>query len=533
MPITKELLGLEDISRHDPASGSARQTLVRTGTDVTKLAAQDVPLLDAVYVSGAQSPYEALADTQATKNVEIALRTLRLYSPSQLYNLEHFGATRGAVSAATAVKNTEVWNAIISEISTAGRGGIFVPPGQWQFDPLVPGNTMLDMDTVPEIEVVGVPGQSLIQARDSTQVGALMKWKDTSGVTLRGLEFDKQGTAGGECVLFEGTGGGSPFQMQYIVIQNCRTNKGVHGFALDGLGGHAQHYWISQCIIVDASSIGVRCNDISDGHLLNNLFSVSSASFLNGILLQTDTAAGGRIGGTEAIGNTFSGSSAQLFRVQRNSGCAYDATLHARIRIAGNNMAVGDIEVYDLTVVETSFNRVNSGAILYACNNVSGQTTAEDFRAHGNVVTGAATGNNCLAVTMSGVTLSDFEIVGGKYQSARQHGILFSATGAVMTAGRVLGARVLNCSTQTTNTYSGITISPGDAAGGVTKSIFGDCIIQGPTGAGTPKHKYGFESIAGGATANVKLHDMMKEGYGTNPSLLTGCAEVNNYDLGA
>ena len=164
---TRKYLGKEDITFHDPATGTAAQSFTRSASDplaadvnVTKVSALDIPLRDAVVVAGAATPFEGLADTQAAKNVETALADIRKNIP-HYRNVEHYGMVQGDNSNAVAEKNTAVWNKIIADIGATGLSdGIFFPGGAWYFKDTA-GTEVLSGAGLSNIKVVGTgPGCS-------------------------------------------------------------------------------------------------------------------------------------------------------------------------------------------------------------------------------------------------------------------------------------------------------------------------------------------------------------------------------------
>lgn len=511
-------MGAEDVKFHVPGASAARQTYARTAADgtpsqvITKVADADLTLLnDKIYSGAVKHPFDDISPLNAAK--ALAFLAKRSTGAISLESICRYGS----VSQADAVANGVAIAAAIAEIKAAGRGAIIQPPGLLKIDPAGAGDPMVLADTMPAFEWSGVPGGSILQAYDAAKTGPLLKILNTGSVTIAGVKFDKQGVAGGECILVETTAGGHRFY-------GVQTNKGQIGLSIKGGGLHARRVWVDTCEFMESNSFGLYLEDVGSSYIQSNYF--QSASGAGGLFGDTGGTAGRYMGDILVHKNIFGGAIAQTFQFQRS--CTYDASIHQGIKAVENVLSAGDMVVLDLNRSELIGNRLYSGAFVYACSGLSGQTTASQFRAYRNESFGAS--GPAFIVAMA-VDLTDFEIEGGVMQGAGEEGLIFVVTAdKTMRNGRVRFLQVLGCSAGGSGAASGIAIVPGTAGSGMKETLFSGNIIRSTA---VPKHKYGFESIAGGTSANIHIAQTMIGGYITGRALLSGVTETNAIDLGA
>lgn len=502
---TRGLIGKEDISFHDPASGTTAQTFNRTTstggtTPITKISAQEIPLRDAVVVTGAATPFNNLADTQAAKTVELALADIRKNIP-HYRNVEHYGMVPGDSTLAVAQKNRDVWNQIITDISASTRGdGIFFPVGLWYVD-VGAAQPILSASILSDTTVVGCGLGSVISAINGTSATNVIQFLNSSNIRIADLAVNKITTSGANIFV-----GGTNRAISQVRVFNVQTTNGENGIQIDGGGFHSNGVWVENCY-PNSDKLGVWVRDFANVNINGNLTSKSSGSD-GGFRVDDGTYAGGWIGGVTMRDNRLTGTSVQTIAFSRTA--TYDANLHQILNISGNKVSVGDVNIVGMNVVDLSHNELQDGGIYY---NTSGMPSVRNFRSLYNYSNGAT--GSAFEWDITNCTVDDFEIVGGRYYGAQLHGIyIHAATTSVVDGGRIYETHVRDCGQAVTNTYNGIYATLGAGCTG-SYWMVGPVFIRSL--AAPPVHKYGIETSGAGTWANCKRWGILNKSWGTGP----------------
>lgn len=499
---TRGLIGKEDFSFHDPATGTAAQTFNRTTstggtTPITKISAQDLPLLDAVVVTGAATPFESLADTQATKTVELALKDIRKNIP-HYRNVEHYGMVPNDPTSGVAQRNRLVWNEIISDISASSRGdGIFFPCGTWYVD-IAAAQPILSCNLISDVTVVGSGLGSIVSAIAGTSATDVFYFTNGSNIRIADLAAVKDDNS--HASIFVGS---TAVAISQIRVMNVETSNGAHGVRLDGGGYHCTAAWVENCF-PNADTLGVYVSDFANVNINGNLTSKSAGS-IGGFRVDDGSYANGYIGGITMRDNQFTGTTDQTIAFSRTT--TYDANLHQGLNISGNKVGVGNINIVGMNVVDLSKNELYDGGFYY---NTSGMSSVRNFRSLFNYSNSSTI--SAFEWDITNCTVDDFEIVGGRYYGAQLHGIYIHAvTTSVVDGGRIYGVQVRDCSQDTTNLYNGIYATLGAGCTGSYWQV-GPVFIRSTAAL---KHKYGIETAGAGTWANCKRWGVMTKSYGT------------------
>jgi hypothetical protein len=516
---TRKYLGKEDITFHDPASGTAAQTFARPASnpsdpdvDVTKLSAQDIPLRDAVVVTGAATPFEALADTQVAKNVETALADIRKNIP-HYRNVEHYGMVPNDSTASVAEKNRAVWNQIISDLSNAGVGdGIFVPSFYYVKDDGT-GGEILDGNGLPNITLTGAgPGSSLIGQAASTAGYPLLRWDDGYGLRISDITLNRNG-AGAECFRMAS----SATQLNSVRLLGCQFSSGSTNVLIDGSGLTTDtDFWISRCIFGNAASYNINIDGCSDTHITDNTFTGTGIG-----VVHSGTGAANAMRNVLIQGNILKTAGMDIL-VSRSG--VYTAANHKGVSIIDNRLEQGQVAVINMNRVLCQLNKLYAGGIQITFNTM---TTAQGLQLIANEITGR-TGSG-ISITGASTTIEGFEILGGSISNCTQSGILVQTSGAPAKWGRIQGVGIFNCSREDAATeYSGIHFNPADAAGGVMESVVVDNVIRCTAAtAGGNLPLYGVQEAAGGVSNKNMIGPNFIQGYSTADVLISGAASLD------
>ncbi len=522
--VGQDSLGVEDITRHDPAAGPTTQFLNRDsrlagGTvPITKVSAASIPVLDAAVVSGANTPFDEIADTQAAKHVEACLADIRK-NYAELKNFDHYGGIAGSgISAADAQKNTEVFNKILTDMVADGQvNGIFFPASTYEFMEF--GGFMPKVDQYPNLRLVGTGFASCLKRNTSAVTNQnLLSIIDSPDVTVADLFIDRNGTAGTNGALaFTGFGvqpiGG-------VKVLNCYISGGQLGLVLGSAGFQMDNFWVSGCTFGATSSLNMEAFAASNGHILSNQLQGGGT----GILI---ASAGGAdlLRDIDVVGNVLTGTGMDLSVIR---GGVFAAASHRGVNVLGNRLTAGNIAITGIDSPDVSGNKLAAGKIAVTMD--AAMVTAKNVRLAGNEVVGA-TGPGIL-LAGSGTAIEGFEISGGKVESATQQGIAIQCAGALAKWGRIAEVLVLNCSREdaAATDYSGILLDcPGGGGAGVFESIIVNNIIRCTTvtSVNGNKHLYGVEEKAGGSSNKNMIGPNFAQGYVTADVLLSGAASLD------
>lgn len=514
---TKKLLGGEDLERHDPATDGTSATTVNRLTStggtqpITKIQAALIPMLDAPIVSGANTPFEALADTQAAKNVEAALADLRR-KHYRVFSFEDMGAIEGSgVTQGQADKNREVWNQIVSEIGASGRpGGIFLPNGNWVVDGTGAGSPILTVTGKSNITVLGAGFGTNLRAYDSSSGTDLLKFLNCSNITVQLIQLDKIGTGAGSNLLFEGSVG-TPISQ--IRVLNVATLNGLRGVKIDGGGGHGNGFWVQNSYL-SAATFGLVSEDFTVGNVGANLFQLNAGG-PGGISIADGASANAVVGSINIESNVLVGGGNQRVQVLRTG--TYNGAIHKDICIVRNRLSLGDVLVQGTDNTEISNNEMLDGGIQYALV----QQTAANFRALYNYSRSAT--NDALLIDVNNSDLNGWEVVGGRYYLAGAHGVrvLVSTAGAnTVSGGRISGVYVLDCNQSDTGN-SAIRFEAGAGTTVTRNTVHGNTMFS----AAAPKHQNGLHTTTGGSMTNNFRGMNVVQGWQTAAYTVTGFAE--------
>lgn len=525
---TKALLGLQDLSRHDPATDGTTATTVNrltsTGgtTPITKLQASAIPLLDAAVLAGSLTPFEALADTQAAKNVEIALQTLRKQQ-YPVYNFGFYGGIEGTgTSQANSDQNRLLFNQLVSDIPSTG-GVIFFPPGNWLVDGPGGAVPILQITGKSNITVMGAGFGSILRAFDASSGTDLLKFLNCSNITVQNMALNAIQTGAGANINVSGSVGN---QISQIRIFSVFTNNGGDGIFIAGGGGHGNGYWVQNSYIVGAPGTGISVQDMTLGNITGNLLSLAAGGPA-GIAVFDDVSAGSVVGNVNIESNILTGAGDQEITVQRATA-VYDPTIHLNVRLSRNRISRGSMKVAGMDKTEMSFNELLDGGYTYTITNMA--TSAKNFRALYNYSESAPVEG--LFVDVGVASLDDWEIVGGRYHGANSHGIFISqSTSGTLQNGRLSGVCCLN-NNVANGGGSGIRILGGGGTT-ITRNSVSHNIIRSDA---APKHVHGIHASSAGTISNNFYSLNVVHGWQTSAYNVTGFAENVagiNEDLGA
>lgn len=520
---TREKIGKEDFDFHNPANGTAAQTFNRTTstggtTPITKISAQDIPLRDAVTVAGALTPFEALADTAAAKNVELALADVRR-NISTYKNFEYYGGST-VNDAATAIKNTEVFQKIVTDIIAEGRegAGIYFPGRIYRFKES--GGSMPTINGVSNVTLVGAGFGTLLQRETSANTALnLFTFIDCPGLRIVDIGIDRNGIVGfGNAVHITNS---AVAEIGNLYILNTRIVGGASNVSISpAAASSATHVWISGNFFDQASAANVSLQSSQSVHVLSNNYGVTGT----GLSITSSGGGGAVLGDIEINGNVHLGTNSDI-NIMR---IGVWAAIHKGVTISNNKMTAGDILVQGVDDVGMFTNNLYSGRISVILD----MATSKNLRILDNNVNGAV--GNGIAVTGISCTLTGFQIHGGTVSNATQRGILLQFNGAVARGGTIKGVSVIDCSRQDGGVgtdFSGIVLDPaGSAIGGVQDSIIEGNIIRcySVTAPSGNMHNYAVEEVAGGASNRNMIGPNFTKGYiQATENLVTGAASLD------
>lgn len=505
--ISKVLLGKEDCSRHDPATdGTSPTTFARptsTGgtTPITKLSANDLALLDAVALSGLNTPYEVLPDTLSGKSIEAALAWLRKNGYS-IKSFEGNGGIPGSgITQAQADNNRLLLDQIMGEISSTGqRGGIFFGCDNWLFDGVGAGSPILAYSGKSNIAFIGTGPGSVVRAFNAGSGTDLFNFTDCSGISFQHLNLDKVGTGSGANVRLAS----SAVAMSQLRFLNCFFNNGLFGIVMDGAGRHGNGYWVENSSFTGQASYCVDVTDMLAGQVNRNQTSIAAGG-PSGFRFSSGASAGAFLGSLNVEQNILGGAGTQDIAVIRTA--VYDASIHKDIRVSRNKLSKGDISVGDCNSIELSWNELFDGGLSGTFSNMP---SVQNFRALYNYSNSATADALSLALNVS--VLDECEIVGGRLYLAGQAGLNVVLNGAsTLRRGRFYGIETLDVSQTAANTFSGIKFQVGVGA------TLDRCQLWGCTmdSQAAPKQKHGFEVANSGTNTNCRYWGTQVKGYGT------------------
>lgn len=522
--VTMGLRGKEDLSRHDPASGTGVQTFTRPNSNpsladvvVTKVSAADIPLLDAAVVAGGATPFEALVDTQAAKNAETALALIRKNAPFYK-NFETYGGVPGTgLSDGIALKNTEVFNKILTDLASeapARYNGIYFPGAAYSFKDFA-GTAILTMDTMP-VTLLGAGSQTqLIAQASSTAAFPLLKVIDGNGVRLVDIKFDATAATRNACDFIV-----SATPVQDVKILNCFFSNGNYNLRFIGGGTTAEKdAWIAGCRFSQSTTYNLAVENVSGTHVLDNTFEGTGLGLIH-------QASGGANAMRDVLiqGNVFAGANQGIF-VNRTG--TYSAANHKGIRVILNQITAADITIVGMNHVLCQTNTMYAGGITVSFSD--GMVTAQRCQVFGNHVIGRI--GPGIVVAGVNVTVEGFEIVGGSVRDCTQEGIRITCAGAPAKWGRITEVLVHNCSRQDSSAtdYTAILLEAPNAGGGVQETIVSNNIIRSTsvTGVNSNMHKYGVEEQAGGVSNKNMIGPNFIQGYTTADVITSGVASLD------
>lgn len=518
------LISAEDLARHDPASGSTTQTFNRTSransaatVARTRLNASHVPLLDAALVPGARTPFDVLADTLAAKQVEAALLEVTKHQTAYK-NFEKYGGIPGTgISAGDAVINTQIWNKILVDIAAEGRtqpGILF--PHTYEF--METGGAMPTITAVPNITLVGA-GVAAGMRRNAGASTALhlLDAIDCPGFVATNMLFDRNGTAGVGVAVRLSANAEQETGNVYIISCDIRGGSQNLQAGVSASPLTFTNYWISGNRFGEASSQNVAIAGGQGGHITGNEFSVAGTG-----LSLTSTGGNVYLADTEIVGNVLRASGQDISVVR--SG-AFSSARHRGLTLRGNKLLAGSILMQGINQPEIASSVLSGGSIIVFLD----MANADSLKLLDNDIAAAATSG--LNVVGVGSTLTGFDIRGGTIRNCTQRGILISFAAAVARAGRITGVSVIDCSRHDSDAtdFSGITLLPGDAAGGVQDTVIDNNVIRcySATSVNANKHAYGVEEVAGGQNNRNMIGRNFIKGYVTADVLLSGAASLD------
>jgi hypothetical protein len=522
----KDLLGVNDIARHDPSAGSVQQSFNRVAppptnlVSVDKVSAASIPALDPAYVAtlrGAFYELHAGTPTMANLNLEAIVRLLRKNSPHYI-NFEGVGGIPNDSADATAEKNRLLWDFIIAAIIASGRGGgIYFPTADWYFKrPAADaGSVVLPLyrynianDRTPANLVI--LGES-VAARLLTSAG-VPKTDDLlvaqgRGVTIAEITVDK--------VVADATNNGKAVRMSallgnpvlYPTLLRATLKNGGNCLYIEGLATTNRNLLASGCIFDGSFSKQVEVRDMAGA-----IFTAPRCFGINanaGVLLHADRTAGV----DESISDIFM-SDAQLFnfgevtlKLEPTAG-AFDSAKHGRIKI-NQALCPAGFNVQDLDSVDLG--TVTAAAIVYALTRA---VPFSKFRARNSQVIGAS-GLNIVAG--GGATLQDFEVDSGTYSNNTTPGVLISSAHAASSIrhGRIKGL------TAKENVGPGVHLSV--AAGSISGVLTAACNLYDLKG-GAATQTYGWRE-SGACDYNL-IDASVFEGNVTAPFLVVGANSI-------
>lgn len=524
MPTTtrKGRIAKTDIAWHVPGTdGTAETNFNRTNSSggssaKTKVSAQCVPLLDAPIVSGARTPFESLVDSAAAKTVELALADIRKNIP-HYKNFDHYGGST-TNDAATAVRNTQVFQKIVTDILAENRtgSGIFFPGFRYYFKESA--GAMPTMNGVAKPTLVGAGfGSVLLRETSASTALNLFNFIDCNGLRLADLGIDRDGTAGlGNAVNITNN---AEQEVGDIYFLNTSIVGGLSNVSVVLAGPSlATNVWLSGNFFNNSSGANVSLQSCQRVHVLSNNFGLTG----NGLSV---TSNGGStvLGDIEIDGNVHLGANSDI-NVTRTG--VWNA-IHKGLTISNNKLTAGDIIVQGVDDVGLFTNNLYSGRISITFD----MLTSKNLRLIDNNVNGAV--GSGITVTGATCTLTGYQIRGGTISNATQRGILLTFSGAPIRGGTISGVSIIDCSRQDGGVgtdFSGICLdAPGGGAAGVLDSIIEGNIIRcySVTAPSGNKHAYGVEEVAGGASDRNMIGPNFIKGYVTADVLLSGANSVD------
>lgn len=515
-------ISAEDWQRHNPAAGPGTQTFTRrkrtnpAATEaVIAVAADWIPVLDAPILTGANTPFEAIADTLATKHTENCLKDVRKHQAG-FKNFRTCGGIPGnAVSVASAAKNTELFQFLLTEMNADDVNGI-VFDTTFLFSENA--GAMPTINGFPNVVLLGVAGGGMKRHGSASDAMNLLTVIDCPGAKFVEMTFDRNGTTGaGNGIAFSASAeqdiGGVYFLNNLFIGGNKSLSAGVTVATF-----FMSTYWVIGNRFAGAATANCEILGGSGGHILNNDFSTSG----DGLSL---VCGGGALllSNVEILGNTF-GANSQGISVVRSG--VYNANNHKGLILRGNRLSgtSASINIQGVNRVEVSSSEILSGAL----NITFDMLTAETLKLLDNNISNpsgvgmAVIGNVC--------TLTGYQIRGGTIRNCLNQGLSLLFSGAPIRGGTIAGISIIDCSRYNggLTQYSGILLGAPDAAGGVQDTIVENNIIRcySATGLGN-KHLYGVEEQAGGVSNRNMIGPNFIKGFMTADVLVTGALSLD------
>lgn len=504
-------IGKEDFTFHNPATGTAVQTfnrLTSTGgtTPITAISAENIPLRDVPHVTGAFSPFETLADTQAAKQIEAALAVLRK-EQVQMHNFEHKGGQAGSgVSAAVASKNTDVLNQIFADIGTSGRtNGVFFPGATYEF--LESGGNMPVATGRSGIVLMGTGLGALLKQHSTSAPGNyILEFVDCSNIVLADLAFQKNGTVANANVRFRSTGAA----YNNIIVDHIQTTSGGNGLTVEGPAAGMSGLWINRSTFQSTSAHGLLLINVQNAQIQANTVLATLG------ILASCSGGAAPLQDLNFTANILGGVTSQDLIVARTG--TYTGNIHRGVTCIGNRISDGQISISGMNEVEASSNIIYSGQMIV---NMTDMTTATGLKAIANRVIGSSGYAVGLAVQGSNTTLDGFLLGWNVFMNQTQQAMVVDFATSPASLGLIVANNVRNASRRDSDAtdFSGIQAK---GTGGVreTQVVHNTIRCNALTGVNSNRHLYGYEEL-GGSTANIVAWNYIK-GYLTAATLLAG-----------
>jgi hypothetical protein len=516
--LTRGDIAEQDFRRHNPASGSTQQTFSRlnstggTTGGYKALCAASIPMLDAALVSGARSPFEPIADTQAAKHVEACVMDVRK-KQGQYYNFEAMGGIPGfGIPLADASKNTELLNYILAQIVSDLRPfpGILFPGFYWEFAEV--GGNMPTFNGIPNLVLTG---SAYLRRNDNASINKhLLNIQDCPGFKIIDLSIDRNLTTG------SGVGvrvtASAEQEIGGIYFVNTKFLGGNANISMEGDATHfITGYWIKDCQFVGSSGVNVEVIGGGSGHIIGNEFLSSGTGILK-------TSAGGAmlLGNSEITGNVFR-ATGQGISVSRTG--TYSSGTHRGLTLRGNKMANGVVSITGVNQVEISSTQIDTGNITVTFD--SNMTTGADrLKLLDNDVSGST--SHGISVIGSSCTLTGFQIRGGTIRNCNRRGISMTFSTGVARGGSITDVSIIDVSRENLGTlYDGITLVEGNASGGVQDTTISNNVIRNYS---TPKIERGIDCPnGGGLTDRIIVGTNFIKGWNTADVRIRGAGSLD------
>lgn len=520
--ITKEPLGFEDFSFHDPGGAATAQTFPRTSStggpavSIRKISAQDIPLRDASRFGVGRTPFEQLADNAAAKNVELALAEVSR-TKEDLLNFESNGGIPGTgISAGDAAINDTVFTSLVTELLNGRYRGIFFP-NIFEF----PVATFII--NRPNVTLTGVPGGGMKAHANFPAAGTLLQAVDCSSLRIHQMRFDHLPSAvgGSQCLSIDPLTG----NINDIVLSRVSTSEAFTGVNINTAGTNrdVSNVWILDSTLnCDANPLSVL--DFSRVNVGGCVFQ----SISGGNVLFTSSGGAHPLSGLRLYDNFVGAGGASSLQVLINRTGTFTPSIHKDIIVSRTQISNGHLQLNGVNEFTTNENTLFNGSIHA---NLPAGNAANIAFIRDRINAGQIAASSCIFINGAGTTLSGFEVSGGFFFNADHHGVNIDMNNGVARYGRIHHNHVIDCSRENAGTdYSGIILKDGAAKGVQYTLIDWNQIIS----QSAPKHKWGVEE-QGALTCN-RNHIQWNQvrGWVTAAVVKNGAnsTAVNNFDEG-